>query len=212
MSFLYKSLQWKNQCCVLLPNWQLPIWTYTSNYLLSPKCPRTQVRRDYFWNVYNRLTATEKTNSLSCNELKKPGNESLSGGAAGAHLNFSSDADAEVPMSSALGRKKEGRFWGYELSEVQEKKASGTKSKPRGVLVSILDFYCGKRKENLQKEWLHKTPALAQLQPINVAVKCSSLLLVKYDTPDTPKHLGTSSHSCEHGFTGVIASRIKSKL
>lgn len=63
---------------------------------------------------------------------KKAGNESLSGGAAVAHLNFSSAAHAEVPMSSVLGSEEEGSFWVYELSEVQEK-ASGAKPKPQAV-------------------------------------------------------------------------------
>lgn len=142
---------------------------------------------------------------------KKQGNESLSAGAAVAHLNFSYTEDAEVLMSSVLGSEEEGSFRVYELSKVLEN-SFWYKTKTSGCLVSILNFCCGKRKENLQRECLHKTPALAQLQPINVAEKWSTLLLLKYDMPDTPKTLGTSSHSCEHGFTRVIAFRIKSKF
>lgn len=132
MSFLYKSLQWRNQCYALLPYWQLPIWTCTSNYLLSPKCPRTQVRTDYFWNVYNRLTATAKTNSLSCNELKSQAMrvclEELLG-----HI-WTSALLQMLRRQWALlweGRKKEASE-GMSFQKPR-KAASGTNQKPRVV-------------------------------------------------------------------------------
>lgn len=97
----------------------------------------------------------------------------------------------------------------YELSQVQQN-SFWNKIHVSGLSANIPYFYCGEKKEILQRDHQLKTTALAQLQSNNLTLQVELKYMFLYDL-DTPKNVGTFSHSCGYGFTGFAVFRTKSE-